>query len=214
MSHNKTTVAGKAPNVQGEITVTPEDLSDVSVTSLASGEVLTYDSTSGDWKNTEGGGSSPTFCFIGDGEKDGSAVYDISSETGAFKLEIYATNPVVSGSWTPAFTTKTKTGGSSTPNWIESFTLPAGTYHLRAAIPCTFSSSASHLFMRICWYENSTQISSGTMYSAWENSAANGTATAIVTSTGSENYAVYCTYMFGALTIETDHSYIEIMKLD
>ena len=54
MSHLKTTIAGKTPNTQGEITVTPEDLSDVSVTSLANGEVLTYDSTSGEWKNTEG----------------------------------------------------------------------------------------------------------------------------------------------------------------
>jgi hypothetical protein len=211
MSHLKTTVAGKSPNASGEITVTPEDLSDVTVTGLTSGEVLTYES--GVWKNVAAGGSDITFCFIGDGEEDIGASYDISGETAPFQLELYATNPVVSGSWTPTFTLKTRTGGSSTPNWVQSFTLPAGTYHLRATMPCTFSNTAIGRVMRISWYEDSTQIGTATMYTALADFSLNGYATAIVTSTGEENYSVYCVFKNGALTIESDHSFIEIMKL-
>jgi hypothetical protein len=213
MSHKTITVAGKAPDAQGEITITPEDLSDVTVTGLVSGEVLTYEYASSTWKNVAPSGTNITFCFIGDGEKDGTVAYDISLKSAPFQLELYATTPVVSSSWTPTFTTITKSGGSSTPNWIQSFTLPAGTYHLRASLPCTFSSSASHKFMRICWYENTSQISSGTMYSAWEGNAPCGFATAIITSTGTESYSVFCVYKSGALILESDHSFIEIMKL-
>ena len=138
MSHLKTTVAGKAPNALGEITVTPEDLSDVTVTSVQPGEVLTYDGSV--WKNVSGGGDDITFCFIGDGEQDiyngTPASYDVTGIAVPFPLEIYATNPVVTGKWTPTFTTKTRTGGDPVnANWIQSFTLPTGIYHLRASIP-------------------------------------------------------------------------------
>jgi hypothetical protein len=45
MSHNKITVGNQAPNVTGEISVAIENLSDVSFSSLTTGEIIGYDGT-------------------------------------------------------------------------------------------------------------------------------------------------------------------------
>lgn len=128
MAHNKLTVAGQTPDTNGEITVNVEHLNDVNITSLATDQVLQYDSGSSQWINADtsalGGG---TVLFVGDGS---STAYPTGGSALASGVDLHFYNVVYNG--------VSATVGSG---WIDSITLPAGSYLVNAVAGITFSTS-------------------------------------------------------------------------
>jgi len=128
MAHNKLTVAGQTPDTNGEITVNVEHLNDVNITSLATDQVVQYDSGSSQWINADtsalGGG---TVLFVGDGS---STAYPTGGSALASGVDLHFYNVVYNG--------VSATVGSG---WIDSITLPAGSYLVNAVAGITFSTS-------------------------------------------------------------------------
>ena len=128
MSHNKLTVAGQTPNANGEITVNVEHLNDVTITSLATDQVLQYDSGSSQWVNADTSAlSGGTVLFVGDGS---STAYPTGGSALASGVDLHFYNVVYNG--------VSATVGSG---WIDSITLPAGSYLVNAVAGITFSTS-------------------------------------------------------------------------
>jgi len=128
MSHNKLTVAGQTPNTNGEITVNVEHLNDVTITSLATDQVLQYDSGSSQWVNADTSAlSGGTVLFVGDGS---STAYPTGGSALASGVDLHFYNVVYNG--------VSATVGSG---WIDSITLPAGSYLVNAVAGITFSTS-------------------------------------------------------------------------
>ena len=132
MSHNKTKVGDSTPNRQGEVTLNLTDLSDVSNTP-ATDNFLKYDGS--EWASVAGSSiASVEFIFAGRGES--SAYSNSPHGTGAFTatddLYVYDTSPQ-----------NTITGAtiSTTNDWINSITLPAGNYLINAQTALEFSAS-------------------------------------------------------------------------
>jgi len=128
MSHNKLTVAGQTPDPNGEITVNVEHLNDVNITSLATDQVLQYDSGSSQWINADTSAlSGGTVLFVGDGS---STAYPTGGSALANGVDLHFYNVVYNG--------VSATVGSG---WIDSITLPAGSYLVNAVAGITFSTS-------------------------------------------------------------------------
>jgi len=128
MSHNKIKVAGQSPNANGEITVNVEHLNDVNLTSVSNNQILQYDNASSKWINADTSAlSGGTVLFIGDGS---STAYPTGGSALANGVDLHFYNVVYNG--------VSATVGSG---WIDSITLPAGSYLLNAVAGITFSSS-------------------------------------------------------------------------
>lgn len=137
MSHNKLKVGTSEPDRTSSMTVNVADLNDVSGTPTTS-QYLKYNGSS--WEAvTVSATAGIEFMFIGRGESDaysnsphGSGAFTSSSD-----LYVYDTSP------TNAITGATIT---STNDWIESVTLPAGTYIVSGQTLLEFSSSGYAMF--------------------------------------------------------------------
>lgn len=128
MSHNKIKVAGQTANRDGEITVNVDHLDDVTITSVQADQVLQYDSGSSTWINADASSlSGGTVLFIGDGS---SQNYPTGGSALANNVDLYFYSVVYNG--------VSATVGSG---WIDSITLPAGSYLLNAVAGVTFSTS-------------------------------------------------------------------------
>lgn len=126
MSHNKIKVAGQAPDVNSDITVNVENLDDVTITSIQASQVLKYDGAN--WINSDTSTlSGGTVLFIGDGS---STAYPTSGSALANNIDLHFYNVVYNG--------VSATVGSG---WIDSITLPAGSYLCNAVAGITFSTS-------------------------------------------------------------------------
>lgn len=137
MSHNNIKVAGQAPNQNGEITVNVEHLDDVNITSVSNNQVLKYDS-SNNWINADLSSlSNGTVLFVGDGS---STAYPTGGSALANGVDLHFYNVVYNG--------VSATVGSG---WIDSITLPAGTYLCNAVAGVTFSSSTGEAFYK--WHD-------------------------------------------------------------
>lgn len=162
MSHNNIKVAGQAPNSAGEITVNVEHLDDVNITSVSSNQVLQYDTASSKWINNDinllGIG---TVLFIGDGS---STAYPTGGSALANNVDIHFYNVVYNG--------VSATVGSG---WIDSITLPAGTYLCNAVAGITFSSSTGEATYR--WHD-------GTSFFGTQGNVKDGTETIGSSSSG------------------------------
>jgi hypothetical protein len=135
MSHNTASVNSKTPDITGEISCDLGDLADVTLTSVGPSQVLQYNSTSSDWENATLSGGAAQYIWIGG---DYSVDYDLSPHgTGAFSngdtLYIYNNNATVNSISGSSVT--------STSNWTESITLPAGDYFIQGQTMFVFSSS-------------------------------------------------------------------------
>lgn len=135
MSHNTTSVNNKTPNTAGEISSDLGDLTDVNLTSVSSNQVLQYNSTSTDWENAALSGGAASYIWIGG---DYSVDYDLSPHgTGAFSngdtLYVYNNNAIVNSISGSSVT--------SSSNWTESITLPAGNYFIQGQTMLVFTSS-------------------------------------------------------------------------
>jgi 3D (Asp-Asp-Asp) domain-containing protein len=128
MSHNKIKVAGQEPDKSGDITVNVANLDDVTITSVAADQVLQYDSGSSSWINADTTAlSGGTVLFIGDGT---STAYPTGGSALANNVDLHFYNVVYNG--------VSATVGSG---WIDSITLPAGSYLCSAVAGITFSTS-------------------------------------------------------------------------
>jgi hypothetical protein len=132
LSHNTVNISNKKPNVNGNITIGLEDISNVSGTP-SENQFLRYDGSN--WVPANSSSSSSVeFIFIGRGESSSytNSPNGTSAITGTSDLYVYDTSP-----------TNTITGAtiSSTNDWISSITLPAGNYIVSGQTLFEFSSS-------------------------------------------------------------------------
>ena len=128
MAHNKIKVAGQSPDKDGDITVNVEHLDDVTITSVQPNQILQYDSGTTHWVNADTSAlSGGTVLFIGDGT---STAYPTGGSALANNVDLHFYNVVYNG--------VSATVGSG---WIDSITLPAGSYLCNAVAGITFSSS-------------------------------------------------------------------------
>ena len=136
MSHNSIKVGARTPDSAGELSITLSDLSDVNITNIGAGEVLKYDQASAEWINATAPAGQPSYIWLG-GNYSNDYTNSQAGSTGSItvgdKLYIYHNNEPVN----------TISGASITAsgNWVESVTLPAGQYVVRAQTMVSFSSS-------------------------------------------------------------------------
>ncbi len=139
MAHNKIKVAGQSPDKDGDITVNVGNLDDVTITSVQDNQVLQY--SSGSWINADTTAlSGGTVLFIGDGT---STAYPTGGSALANNVDLHFYNVVYNG--------VSATVGSG---WIDSITLPAGSYLCNAVAGITFSTSNGVATYR--WHDGSS----------------------------------------------------------
>ncbi len=122
MSHNKFTVGGVLPDSSGNIAISSlslSELSNVTLTNVQAGEIVTYDGSN--YVNSSVPSGAVEYMLLGQGE---SADYDTSpasSMAAGSTIYIYDTSPInnITGA------TLNKTG-----DWINTFSLPAGSYNI------------------------------------------------------------------------------------
>ncbi len=142
MSHNSNKVGTADPNRQGEISAELNDLSNVSG-SPSDGQVLTY--SSGAWAAAASSPASAVqYLHFGRGE---SEPYDDSPATSLTAGQvIYAYDTSPTNTITGATTSVTATTGTGGGDWLNSFTLPAGTYRVTCVANVEFSASGYFAF--------------------------------------------------------------------
>lgn len=150
MSHNKITVAGQKPDVNGSITV-PFVSTDQITGTPSTDDYLKWNGTY--WEPTANASltTGVGHIFIGQGESDN---YSNSPHgTGSFsdldQIYFYDSSPV-----------NTITGATitSSSNWISSITLPAGDYHIHVKTLFEFSADGYCLY---AMYNGTTRITPG-----------------------------------------------------
>jgi len=132
MSHNKIKVAGQSPDSNGNVSVSLNDISDISISSASTDQVLKYDGSS--FVN----GSIPTgtgeYLQLGRGETY-SSDYPFSTPSVANRIiYLYDTAPVNTIS-------SATLHESATSDWYDSVTLPAGKYLIISQTNVAFSAS-------------------------------------------------------------------------
>tara|TARA_Y100000592_G_scaffold38382_2_gene60768 strand:- start:31609 stop:32292 length:684 start_codon:yes stop_codon:yes gene_type:complete len=134
MSHSKIKVGGQSPNTSGEISVTLNNLSNVSAGSPSNDEVLKY--SSGSWINSTISSSSATvqFLYIGEGASNNYFNSGLTTIGANDELRLYDSSP------TNTITGATITKEGST-DWIKFVTLPAGEYLIIAQVRVNFIGS-------------------------------------------------------------------------
>jgi hypothetical protein len=138
MSHNKIKVAGQSPDQTGDITVDLTHLDDVTISSVQANQVLQYDGA--EWVNADSTAlSGGTVLFIGDGT---STAYPTGGSALANNVDLHFYNVVYNG--------VSATVGSG---WVDSITLPAGSYLCNAVAAITFSTSNGVATYR--WHDGS-----------------------------------------------------------
>jgi len=137
MSHNKTTIGTATPDATGALSVALNDLSDVSGTP-SDGQVLTY--SSGAWAAAASSPASAVqYINFGRGESEPYADSPATALTAGQVIYAYDSNPT--NTITGATTSTTATTGSGGGDWLNSFTLPAGTYRVTCVANVEFSAS-------------------------------------------------------------------------
>lgn len=204
MAHNKITVAGQTPDKNGDITVNVENLDDVTITSVAANQVLQYDSGTSNWINADTSAlSGGTVLFVGDGT---STNYPTGGSALANNVDLHFYNVVYNGI--------SATVGSG---WIDSITLPAGSYLCNAVAAITFSTSNGFASYR--WHDGSAFV--GTQGNVKQDTDSIGSScSAYVTSTSSITLSVRLNATPTDVNTlaaqgkrQGEYSYIEIRKL-
>ena len=123
MSHNKIKVGTAEPDRTGDISVSISDMSDVSVSTPASGQLLKYDGSA--WANATATIDSQ-YIWIGQGE---SNAYSNTGNTGAISVgdAWYVYDSAPTNSITGASITKI-----GATDWVDYITLPEGNYTVDA----------------------------------------------------------------------------------
>lgn len=132
MSHNKNKVNAIEPNRTSEINQSITDLSDVSISSLATGDTLKYNGVN--FVNTPL--TSSQYILIGRGESNAYSNSGATTITTGDDLYLYDTAPLntINGA------TINKITGT---DWIETITLPVGKYQILSNCRVSFTASGS-----------------------------------------------------------------------
>lgn len=158
MAHNNIKVGTGEPNRAGEITPSLDlnDLGDVSGTP-SNNDILQY--SGGAWAPASVSGSSVMqYIFFGHGESQAYSDSPATTLNANDTLYLYDTGSVneITGA-----SLSTTASGSGTGVWLNSVTLPAGTY--RATLTCHPSFSTSGYFAFALFDGGSTVTSTGTV---------------------------------------------------
>ena len=137
MSHNKIKVGGQTPSITGEISVSLDNLADVSTSGVSTGEVLKKTATG--WESGAVPSAGAQHLLIGQGGSDdysNSSANASSPQANQF-IELYDTAPI-----------NTITGASitSASGWVSAITLPAGDYFIQSTVQPGFSASGYFMF--------------------------------------------------------------------
>ena len=204
MAHNKIKVAGQTPDINGDITVNVQHLDDVTITSIQPNQILQYDSGTTNWVNADTSAlSGGTVLFIGDGT---STNYPTGGSALANNVDLHFYNVVYNG--------VSATVGTG---WIDSITLPAGSYLCSAVAAITFSSSNGFASYR--WHDGTNFI--GTQGNVtFDDDSIGSSCAAYVTSTTDIDLTVRLNAtptsentLLNQGTRQGEYGYIEIRKL-
>lgn len=180
MSHNAYKIGTVEPNAQSVLSARVEDMQNVSTSGLATNDLLTYDSSTQTWTN-EAPSSNANAIMIGRGESDSYSNLGISIAVGNI-IGFYDSNALnsISGA------TINYTSGTS---WVQSVTLPSGTYYITAQTVFVFSASGYMSFR--CTSTGGTIYSSlaviGTNLAAYGGAGTTLQGVAVLTSTTTLN---------------------------
>ncbi len=142
MSHNKISVGTATPDATGALSVALNDLNDVSG-SPSDGQILTY--SSGAWAAAASSPASAVqYIHFGRGESEPYDDSPATALTAGQVLYAYDTDPT--NTITGATTSVTATTGTGGGDWLNSFTLPAGTYRVTCVANVEFSASGYFAF--------------------------------------------------------------------
>lgn len=130
MSHNTNTINAKEPNRAGAITEALGDLSDVTITSVASGQGLVYSGAA--WINSTNPNTLGSV-FAGEGASQAYSGSGASGVASGDVVEFYASSPHNGLSATI----------TSASGWISAISLGVGTYKITANVALTFSAAGS-----------------------------------------------------------------------
>jgi hypothetical protein len=198
MSHNSIKIGNASPNVSGEISASISDLSDVTGTPT-DGQYLAYDAASSEWQPTTDTNVSNTveYFVFGRGESEGysdspQTASNISSGSTLFCYDTAPYNGIAGATYSS--TTSTGSGGGE---WLNSVTLPAGTYRINCSFLPSFSQSG--------YFTYAVRISGGVLVtsragvgtSASLLAAGGGTSSGIITFTGSTTIHPYVVSLSG-----------------
>ncbi|MAE81836.1 MAG: hypothetical protein CMB80_03800 [Flammeovirgaceae bacterium] len=141
MSHNKIKVGGQSPNSAGEISISLDNLSNVTATSASDGQGIIYDDTASPpkWIVNDLVATS-TMVFIGSGSSQAYNTSGGGAISAGVVVEFYDSSPFngISGA-----------SISTASNWVSGITLPVGNYIITANLGVTFTGSSGVATYRI-----------------------------------------------------------------
>ena len=147
MSYRNTRVNGVAPDANGNIAVAFDSLFDVTGTPTT-GQVLAYDATANTWSPSDKGATSG-FAVFGQGESDNYSNSGFAPTIGS-TWGLYDSAPI---NHTAGAVTFNLVAGT---NWLSSFNLVAGNYHIFAQFAGVFSASG---YLAVACYSGATPVS-------------------------------------------------------
>ena len=141
MSHNKISVGSATPDANGNITVGLGDLSDINLSNIAENEVLKYNGTN--WINSTAPAGTASYIWVG-----GSYAKHYGTTPLGYNVEVPTGGPLYFYTNNEAINTISGSSLTITDGWLESITLPAGSYLLQAQTMMRFQSSG---YMAYCF---------------------------------------------------------------
>ena len=159
MSHNKIKIGTASPDVSGDIDIQISDLSDCTITTPQSGQALEYNGAA--WVNANVSGNA-AFILFGQGETSNYSNSPATALGAGDTLYAYDTGPI---------NTIASATLSTTNDWLNSVTLPAGEYLLCAGTGIEFSASG---YMQFHFHDTSVAVSQTGSIGDSVNSFANG----------------------------------------
>lgn len=200
MSHNQLKVGGQSPNVNGEINLALDDISNVSASSPAQNDTLIYNSVSSNFELVAFAGL--TVALFGTGA---SQAYPTGGSAIANGVDLHFYGVAYNG-----------VGATVGTGWFDDFTLPAGDYVLSAVSGVTMSTSGGSVTYR--WYNGSSYLGT-TGNVGYDTDTVGSPAMAYVSLTSSTTMSVRCTSASNVNTLASqgnrasEYGFIEIRKL-
>lgn len=138
MSHNKITVANQSPDSSGNVSISLSSLSDVSISSETSDQVLKYDGSN--FINATTPSATGEYIQLGRGETYAGGNYPFTTPSSSNRtIYLYDTTPVNT-------INSATLHESATDDWYDSITLPAGKYMIMSQTNVAFSQSGYLVF--------------------------------------------------------------------
>jgi hypothetical protein len=140
MSHNDSKVGDAKPNIQGDITLDLNDLSDVSASSPTEGQLIKYVSASSSWEASNAPSAvSLGYIWLG-GKTNAYSNSPATSLSNGQTVYIWDDSPIntIGGS---TINVTSGNANANENNWVQSIELPSGKYVFRAQSMFEFSAS-------------------------------------------------------------------------